>query len=334
MIRSPLRMYLPWLIWAGVFLAVWLGVVLFNGWQDRVAESWPIALAMLVGSYVAGSTPMGGGTVGFPILVLLFQEPASFGRQFSFAIQSVGMVSASIFILCSRRRVAWRPLVWAAIGSGVSLVLARWMLTPIVPEDVIKLIFACTWGGFGIVTLVKLRDLLRQHAHGTLGPRIDAVLGLSAGLVGGVASALTGVGIDMVTYVVLVLVYRTDIRTAIATSVLLMSWNSLLGLGLELRMGGLPPEVVSSWLAAAPVVLFGAPIGAWAVSRIPVTPTLVFVSLLCVAQLVWTCVNVQPSALTLVWIGLAVGVMNGLFHGMHVAGARWHPVTPPGLAEG
>jgi hypothetical protein len=36
---------------------------------------------MAFGSYVAGSTPMGGGTVGFPILVLLFDLPATLGRD-------------------------------------------------------------------------------------------------------------------------------------------------------------------------------------------------------------------------------------------------------------
>jgi hypothetical protein len=30
-----------------------------------------MAIAMTIGSYVAGSTPMGGGTVGFPVLFLL-----------------------------------------------------------------------------------------------------------------------------------------------------------------------------------------------------------------------------------------------------------------------
>lgn len=323
LLRSPIRAYLPWLIWAIGFLLAWFLVVHLNAFWGRVTDSWPIALAMLAGSYVAGSTPMGGGTIGFPILVLLFGEPASFGRQFSFAIQSVGMLSATIFILCSRRRVAWRPLAWAALGSAMSLVLARIWLTPVVPGDTVKLIFACTWGGFGIVTFVKLSELLRQHGHGTLGARRDAVLGSCCGLVGGVASALTGVGIDMVAYVLLVLVYRTDIRTAIATSVILMTWNSLLGLTLEISLDGLPGDVVSSWLAAAPVVLVGAPLGAWAVSRIPVKPTLVFVSLLCVGQLIWTCVVVQPSGIGLIAMGLAVGAMNGVFHGMHRVGASF-----------
>ena len=64
-----------------------------------IGERWGIAVAMAAGSYVAGSTPMGGGTVGFPVLVLLFEHSGAIGRDFAFAIQSIGMVSASIYIL-------------------------------------------------------------------------------------------------------------------------------------------------------------------------------------------------------------------------------------------
>ena len=40
-----------------------------------------IALAMAIGSYAAGSTPMGGGTVGFPVLVCSLAAP-TLGRDF------------------------------------------------------------------------------------------------------------------------------------------------------------------------------------------------------------------------------------------------------------
>ena len=105
---------LIWFVWVALFLAVWCGLVFGQGWWDRVATHWPIAIAMAVGSYVAGSTPMGGGTVGFPVLVLLFEQPAEFGRQFSLLIQSVGMTSAAIYLICSGRAMAWRVMGWAA----------------------------------------------------------------------------------------------------------------------------------------------------------------------------------------------------------------------------
>ena len=59
-----------WYIWLAAFYALWLTLNFGFGYFQQTKEHWPIALAMALGSYVAGSTPMGGGTIGFPVLVL------------------------------------------------------------------------------------------------------------------------------------------------------------------------------------------------------------------------------------------------------------------------
>lgn len=323
--RRSWRRMLIWFAWVVLFLAVWSGLVFGLGWWDRVASHWPIAVAMAIGSYVAGSTPMGGGTVGFPVLVLLFEQPAEFGRQFSFLIQSIGMTSAAIYLICSGRAMAWRVMGWAACGSAVTLVLTHYLLFPHVADTAVKLTFACIWGGFGLVTLVKLRELLAHQHAPTMGARSDMVLGLLGGAIGGVASGMTGVGIDMVIYTVLVLVYRADLRPAIATSVVLMAWNSIVGTTLCVVDGTIEPEVFSNWLAASPVVLFGAPIGAFMVARIPRGPTLVFVSVLCILQLVWTISRIGATTKLLLVVTAAVAGMNILFHLMHAFGRRFRP---------
>lgn len=84
-ILPPRKHYLwVWFLWLVGFYSVWAWLAFgHQGWAD-VKSHWPIALAMFFGSYVAGSTQMGGGTVGFPILVLLFGLPAALGRDFSF----------------------------------------------------------------------------------------------------------------------------------------------------------------------------------------------------------------------------------------------------------
>mgnify|MGYP007033678294 CR=1 FL=1 len=66
----------PFLIWLGLFYGAWLALVTIGSYWHTVAEHWPIATAMAAGSYFAGSTPMGGGSVGFPVLVLLLGESA------------------------------------------------------------------------------------------------------------------------------------------------------------------------------------------------------------------------------------------------------------------
>ena len=82
-----------------VFLAGWVGVVSGFGYWAAVGQHWPMSVVMILGSLVAGSTPMGGGTVAFPILVLIFHQPASNARNFGLIIQAVGMTSAMLLRL-------------------------------------------------------------------------------------------------------------------------------------------------------------------------------------------------------------------------------------------
>src|SRR6266576_2421304 len=87
-----------WKIYCAAFLAIWAVMVVgFGLWAQGLAH-WRMSLVMIFGSLVAGSTPMGGGTVAFPILVLVFGQPPNLGRNFGMAIQALGMTSAMIFI--------------------------------------------------------------------------------------------------------------------------------------------------------------------------------------------------------------------------------------------
>jgi len=103
------------------------------------------------------------------------------------------------------------------------------------------------------------------------------------------------VGIDMLLYTLLVLLYRMDLKVAVPTSVVIMAAASIMGSGLQLARGGFEPEILYYWLAASPVVILGAPLGAYFVSIVPRITTLYFVAILCVAQFFWTVQQVGPS---------------------------------------
>lgn len=156
---SSLRRHLPWLIWLIGFYAIWLAVVAAGNHWATLREHWGIAVGMLAGSYVAGSTPMGGGTVGFPILVLLFEQSPNLGRDFSFAVQSIGMTSATIFILSRRQALEWAVLKWAMVGSVVGLPLGIVYLAPHVPGIAIKLVFGIAWASFGLLHLRRTSEI-------------------------------------------------------------------------------------------------------------------------------------------------------------------------------
>ncbi len=277
-----------WFLWVACFLAVWAWIVLGQGlWATAVAH-WPIAAAMAVGSYAAGSTPMGGGTVGFPILVLLFGQPAELGRDFSFAVQSIGMTSAAIFILARRQPLAWAMLQGALAGSLVGTPLGILFLAPHVPPTWIKLVFAIVWGSFGLLHLRRIGEIASHHGMTEFDERWDFRVGLAVGLfAGSTVASVTGVGIDMVLYTVLVLLCRADLKVAIPSSVVVMAFASLVGIATKALSGGVEPGVFENWIAAAPVVLFGAPLGVFVVEKLGRKPTLFFVACLCVGQLVW-----------------------------------------------
>ena len=284
-----------WLVWLACFYSVWLLLGFGFGYWSQIKAHWPIAAAMALGSYVAGSTPMGGGTIGFPVLVLFFDMPASLGRNFGLMIQSIGMTSAAIFILCRGIPIERRMLRWSVVGSAMGLVLGTYFVVPHIADATIKLIFSCLWMSFGVLTLVKNRELCGFKNLAPI-PKFEALfIGLAVGLAGGITASVTGVGIDMILYTVLVLLYRMDLKAAVPTSVVIMALTSIMGTGLHLYVGDLNAEVFYNWLAAAPVVILGAPLGAYLVNVIPRMITLYFVAVLCVLQFFWTLHEVNPT---------------------------------------
>ncbi|MEW4562892.1 sulfite exporter TauE/SafE family protein [Bremerella sp. JC770] len=324
----------PFLAWLAVFYAGWLTLVTWGGYWSTVMAHWPIALTMSVGSYVAGSTPMGGGTVAFPVLVLLFDLPGSLGRNFGLAIQSIGMTSAAIYILSTHRPVDWRLLRPALLGAIVGTPIGAAWVAPFVPDLWVKLIFGVIWASFGILHLVKIRELTSNQGVAQHASPYDLPIGIVIGLVGGIASSITGVGIDMMIYATLVLLYRSDLKTAIPTSVILMAFASVVGIGSNVLLSRIAPEtyaidpqVFANWLAAAPVVALGAPFGAIVVNLISRTPTLIVVSLLCIGQFVWTLIHEQVSGITLAGALAGVLLCNAMFHAMYYLG-KGEPLIP------
>ena len=278
-------------LWLPAFFGAWLLLVASGDHWAALGERWAIAVAMALGSYLGSSTPMGGGAVGFPVLVLLLGEPASVGRDFSFAVQSIGMTSASLYIFARGGRVAW-PILGRSLAAGVVVVpLATILVVPALPPLAVKLLFAVVWAGFGIVHFVRWREIEDLKGWGVHTPARDQVLGLLIGVTGGLVTAVTGVGVNMLLYMVMVMLFRADAKIAIPTSVIAMASLSLVGIATRAVLDGVQEEVYLSWLAAAPVAALGAPLGAWMVQRIPRAPTLWLVSALCVTQFVWTCVH-------------------------------------------
>ncbi|MEP2776578.1 MAG: sulfite exporter TauE/SafE family protein [Luteolibacter sp.] len=312
-----------WFLWIAAFYCAWLTIVIVGNHWHTLRENWGIAFAMAMGSYAAGSTPMGGGTVGFPVLVLLFKQSAMLGRDFSFAVQSIGMTSASIFIIARRQPVEWPMVRWAMLGALIGTPLGILFIAPLVPPLVIKILFAVVWCSFGVLHLYRLKELARHEGLAPGAHRFDRNAGLLIGLFAGVTvAAITGVGIDMVLYAVLVLLCQADLKIAIPSSVIIMAWTSLVGIATKTLFGGVQPGVFENWLAAAPVVALGAPLGAFIVDKVGRAPTLLLVSVLCIGQFAWTMTD-EWARLGLTGLAASLGgvlLFNLAFEWLHRKG--------------
>jgi uncharacterized membrane protein YfcA len=208
------------------------------------------------------------------------------------------------------------------LGPLIGTPLGILYVAPLVPALWIKLLFAVVWASFGVLHLLRTREFCSVDGPSAPMPRFDAAVGLAIGLVAGLCVAsVTGVGIDMILYAALILLRRADLKMAIPTSVLIMAFTSLVGIGAKALFTGVQPGVYENWLAAAPVVALGAPLGVFIVNRIGRMPTLYFVAVLCVGQFVWT-VWREWAALGLVGLCVALGgvlLCNLAFEAMH----RW-----------
>ena len=186
------------------------------------------------------------------------------------------------------------------------------------------MIFAVIWCSFGILHFAKMREILAAHGVTRTTTGFDREIGLCVGIAGGLLAAIVGVGVDMVLYAVLVLLYKADLKAAIPTSVVAMAYASVVGVVSHASLGTMDPQVYGHWLAAAPIVAVGAPFGALVVHYLPRTPTLVVVSGLCVLQYVWMLAQTRPRGAALAFAIVGIVIFNALFHLLYVRGKKLH----------
>jgi uncharacterized membrane protein YfcA len=322
-----------WKAWVVAFLLCWLAVVSGFGYWVAVRQHWPMAVVMILGSMVAGSTPMGGGTVAFPILVLVFQQPAANARNFGLMIQAIGMTSAMIFVICRRAPLPVRVLTGSTGGSAVGLIIGTFLIGPHLPTSLVKLLFSCLWMSFGLLTVFRNAEICGLKGKGPGDTPRAELIGLAAGLIGGTMAAMIGVGVEMAVYTVMVLVYRTDLKIAIPTAVSAAALASIEGALLHIYLGDIERQAFLNWLAAGPVVLFGAPLGAYLVSILPRMKVLYFVSALCVFQFIWTLQQTAHTSLEWWFVAAAMIVAALVLTALYHAGSPGRAGKPAASAN-
>jgi uncharacterized membrane protein YfcA len=87
---------------------------------------------------VAGMTSEGGGAVAFPVMTLAFGLAPAVARDFSFMIQSAGMVAAACTICLMKIQVEQHAVVFCSIGGVLGMVLGLEFVAPALPPAFAK----------------------------------------------------------------------------------------------------------------------------------------------------------------------------------------------------
>ena len=256
-------------ITALVVWSFWLWGMLSGDRWALFADNWFMSVTMVFGSFIAGATSEGGGAVAFPVMTLMFEIAPGTARDFSLMIQTVGMIAAGLAILTTGIRVERHALVWSSLGGAVGVILGLEFVAGLLPPAFAKMLFMSTWVAFAFALLLINRYHDREvHRDITNFLPRHCVLLVATGVVGGVITSITGSGLDITTFALLVLRLRITEKVATPTSVVLMGINAAVGFAWKGLAGpGMAPEAWNYWWVCVPIVVLGAPFGAWFIKK-------------------------------------------------------------------
>ncbi|MGB1252239.1 MAG: sulfite exporter TauE/SafE family protein [Candidatus Promineifilaceae bacterium] len=296
----------------GVILLSWTVYMTVAGQWGLFREYWGLSLTMLFGSFIAGATPQGGAAVAFPVFTKVFQMPSADARTFGLMIQSVGMTIAALTIWLRGVKILPRVLLWAVLGGTAGMVLGTYFVQ--IPAPYPKILFTLMLTAFGIAMIVTrwvIRwdccDAMPYWNHST------RATFLAIGVIGGIFAAYTGAGADALTFVVLTLAFGVDERVSTPTTIMIMAANSLVGFFLHGVVSQDIGVAFNYWLVAIPIVIIGAPLGSWVLSKIGRDTLIVGILVLISAEFISTLILIPFNATMLTVSIVAMLLSLGTF---------------------
>ncbi|CAJ1407660.1 unnamed protein product [Effrenium voratum] len=312
-------------------------------WKDAWDYS-SMSLAMLFGSVIAGSMPLGGGVVAFPVAVLFIHFQAGEGRDFALLIQSVGMSAASFAILYTKSYLCHTWLIFCCVFFGVLGMLLGFE-KPLQSRGV-AIGFTTTVSCFAVAFFYSkvlsgrksenvphinvspwefLEHQQFQHGRGWqyFGRHVPWVLTFLVaifGVVGGYLSSNHGSGADMCSYIFGVFIWnylapesaQMSETMLTASSVVIMAVCSLVGSLVRALTGDISNQVLLCWAACAPIVVIGAPLGSlFLTSRMALILRrcfFVFVLVMFVSMGIWSLSDDLAS-----WLAVAAALAMTIF---------------------
>lgn len=298
-------------------LLVWAIYMSVNDRWHLFEELWFMSLTMVFGSFIAGSSAEGGGAVAFPVMTLIFKIPPEVARNFSLAIQSIGMTTASYLILVKRFKVEYTYLIPASLGGTIGIVIGTYYLVPMIPAPFAKMLFVSFWLSFGFV-LFYINVIYKRKINQRL-PKLgwfEKITIVCVGILGGGLSALLGSGLDIFSFSYVTMRYHLSEKIATSTSVMIMAINSIIGFSLHyFIVNDFGQQEFNYWLVCIPVVVFGAPAGAYFINKRTRGFISKFLYIIILAQFIGAIYIIRPSGNLLVYSFLVFGFGIFFFFG-------------------
>jgi len=319
--RSKPSLIIYWTV-VGIIMASWTIAMNMLQWWDMFSDTWPISLTMVLGSFIAGATSEGGGAVAFPVFTKLFDIAAEDAKVFSFFIQSFGMTMAGLLIYLKRIPVLWN-VIFIALAAGIAG-LAAGELFLVIPDPYPKLLFTFLAGIFAFFLIYNRWGIPgNPYRDFKLDQKSKLRVLLLSGFLGGLISSVVGVGIDMLIFIVLTLLYGIDEKISTPTTVVLMGFLSIVGFvwhaGITTDVN---LEIWRYWMSSVPIVIFGAPLGAWVCSIIERDQLIYFLLVLITIEVTSTFWIIQINFTRLIILGIFTVAASLLFAGMIYARRR------------
>lgn len=312
---------------ATTVVLIWFFYFALNHRWEHFSDYWPMSLTMLFGSFIGSSTPQGSAAVGFPVLTKLLQIPAADSRTFGLMVQSVGMTLASVLILARSIRILPKVILWTTLGSALGIILGTYFFT--IPDPYPRILFTLGITTFGVALFISRWGLKWTPRHALPGWGVGyLLLFILVGVVGGFLTAQTGSGANIVTFVVLTLAFGIDEKIGTPTSVIIMALNSLVGFFLHGVVSHDIGIVWNYWLVTVPIVAFGAPLGAYVVSRVSRDVLIMFVLFLISIEMITTLLLIPFSSSMVTVIAFVLGGCALSFFAMLCYRQKWLALRP------
>lgn len=308
---------IPWiyLIFLSIVMFGWFWYMFQNNSFEIYTRQWATVLTMIFGSFIAGASPEGSAAVAYPIFTLILKIAPPVARNFAFAIQSIGMTSASLLIIGMRLKVDWNYIIFVTIGGIFGLFLGTYYVVPYISPVQAKLFFVSLYLSFGIALWLQNRrpqrevfDRIENFKNSDKGRLIIF------GLVGGIISSIFGTGINIFTFCLMTIYYRVSEKVATPSSVIIMTIETILGLFIHTQLiNDFQPEAFEIWLACVPFVAVFAPLGAFVISKMPRKGIATLLYCILIIQFFGAMLVIKPSIIqfSLCMVVLATGI--GLF---------------------